>query len=480
MHGEEQQQQQRCLDYEEKSGMHVFWNRWWLQLFSVNNYTKDFVAFEPDRDDEQEQQQSDAIHHLLGITLYTLIVLGILWLCWKFYYSPIVWKRDLTDIGYNHMLDNERISKSDRKRVHTINRLRRQRKVGEKIPPPYPNGWFAILESETLANGQVRSVDCLGQNLVVFRSALGKARVLDAYCPHLGANMGVGGIVRGDCIECPFHHWSFSGKDGQCTNIPYSKTGSIPKVARVKKWTSLEANGFIFLWHHVDEEVTPWQLNIVPEVEDGRWVYYGKNEFLVNAHIQDIPENGADVAHLSAVHGPNMLSGSDIRYARPLWAEFGMHAWQASWNSPEEGAPPHIARMDLKHSFRFFNKLEFCTVNVKAFQIGPGYVQLVMQTSLGPMVALQSVTPVEPLVQKVIHRFYAPRNLGNAFFQKFAIWAESVMFERDMMIWNHKQFIESPLLVKEDRLIKAYRKWYSQFYSENSISYTMAKESLDW
>lgn len=83
--------------------------------------------------------------------------------------------------------------------------------------------------------------------------------------------------------------------------------------------------------------------------------------------------------------------------------------------------------MDLKHSFKFFKKFEFCTVDVKAYQIGPGYVQLIMQTGLGPMVALQTVTPVEPLVQKVIHRFYAPRNLGNAFFQKFAIWAESVM-----------------------------------------------------
>lgn len=107
------------------------------------------------------------------------------------------------------------------------------------------------------------------------------------------------------------------------------KAGSVPKVAKVKKWKSLEANGFIFVWHHVDEDAEPWQMKIVPEVEDGQWVYYGKNEFLVNAHIQDIPENGADVAHLSAVHGPNCMSGSDIRYARPAWAEFGMHAWHA-------------------------------------------------------------------------------------------------------------------------------------------------------
>lgn len=50
--------------------------------------------------------------------------------------------------------------------------------------------------------------------------------IFDAYCPHLGANLGVGGIVKGDCIECPFHQWSFRASDGECTNIPYSTSGS--------------------------------------------------------------------------------------------------------------------------------------------------------------------------------------------------------------------------------------------------------------
>ena len=29
----------------------------------------------------------------------------------------------------------------------------------------------------------------------------------DAYCPHLGAHLGHGGIINGECIECPFHAW---------------------------------------------------------------------------------------------------------------------------------------------------------------------------------------------------------------------------------------------------------------------------------
>ena len=59
----------------------------------------------------------------------------------------------------------------------------------------------------------------------MFRTLAGVVHVLDAYCPHLGANMAVGGAVRGDCIECPFHGWRFKGEDGKCTVVPYSEKG---------------------------------------------------------------------------------------------------------------------------------------------------------------------------------------------------------------------------------------------------------------
>lgn len=57
---------------------------------------------------------------------------------------------------------------------------------------------------------------------MVFRTESGEAVVFDAYCPHLGANLGIGGQVKGDCIECPFHEWQFRASDGVCTHIPYS------------------------------------------------------------------------------------------------------------------------------------------------------------------------------------------------------------------------------------------------------------------
>lgn len=38
--------------------------------------------------------------------------------------------------------------------------------------------------------------------------------------------LGVGGVVKGKCIECPFHQWRFSGVDGTCVDVPYSENFS--------------------------------------------------------------------------------------------------------------------------------------------------------------------------------------------------------------------------------------------------------------
>lgn len=72
-----------------------------------------------------------------------------------------------------------------------VNRARKLRKIGSKIPPPFPNGWFAIAQSKDIKAGTAKNVDCLGENFVVFRSQKSnEIFVLDAYCPHMGANLG--------------------------------------------------------------------------------------------------------------------------------------------------------------------------------------------------------------------------------------------------------------------------------------------------
>ena len=64
----------------------------------------------------------------------------------------------------------------------------------------------------------------------MFRDDNGVPHVLDAYCPHLGADLGAGGQVVGECLQCPFHGWEFRGSDGQCVKIPYANKSALTSL----------------------------------------------------------------------------------------------------------------------------------------------------------------------------------------------------------------------------------------------------------
>ncbi len=98
----------------------------------------------------------------------------------------------------------------------------------------FPTGWFIVGFASELAAGQVKRAHYFGEELVIFRTASGQINVLDAYCQHLGANMGVGGTVEGEHIVCPWHGWQWSG-DGTNALIPYSKIGCKQNV-RIKTY----------------------------------------------------------------------------------------------------------------------------------------------------------------------------------------------------------------------------------------------------
>ncbi|EFN68179.1 3-chlorobenzoate-3,4-dioxygenase oxygenase subunit [Camponotus floridanus] len=394
----------------------------------------------------------------------------------------------------------------------------KNRKVG-KLPPVYPNGWFALLESSQLKKGQVKHVSALGENFAVFRTEKGVVNILDAYCPHLGANMGEGGRVKGDCLECPFHSWTFRGEDGRCDNIPYAE--KVPVIARARAWKCREVNNIIFVWYHAESAEPDWQPQPYKQISNGTLRYQGRNEFFISCHIQEIAENGADIAHLSAVHGPLMFFSDYVPWlARHSWItdvpwrphcshnEMDMDKETVAkktevrvklngeltdypiadneknhYHFPAENEgvgqrEKHKAGLQLRHSLTLLECFDVLVLNVHVEQIGPGYVELLINTSFGPMCILQTVTPIEPMLQRVTHQIFSPPLMAP--YANLVFLGECVMFERDIMIWNHKKYERQPMLVSEDRAIREYRRWYSQFYSTNSPTYQMAVQDLQW
>lgn len=398
----------------------------------------------------------------------------LLFFVYRVAFLPVDRVKDLTEVGWGCLGGGRKASLAER-----IREVQRLRKKGN-LPPVYPNGWFAVAESRELAVGQVKSVQVFGQTLAVFRGLGGEVHVTDAYCPHIGANMAVGGVVKGDCLECPFHGWRFRGSDGKCVDIPYSS--KVPRTASVKRWESRELSGFVFVWHDAEGRDPLWELPEVPQVENGSWTYRGRTVHQILAHIQEMPENGADVAHLGHLHVPSIFKGADLRdiFAYNTLLDIAKHSWSGEWQA--RGEPePHVADLTVTHAFSLFGgRLKLFSMTVKVEQLGPGVVYLYFNTFVGSGVLVQTVTPLEPLRQKVVHQFFSSRTFI-APISKFVIESEARHFERDIMVWNNKQYLSQPLLVSEDRFIVKFRRWYSQFYSENSPKFSFTNEnSLDW
>lgn len=154
--------------------------------------------------------------------------------------------------------------------------------------------------------------------------------------------------------------------------------------------------------------------------------------------FQEVAENGADTAHLSAVHGPPVFSKivhSLSCIARHSWKNDGWAPHKSftddksSDNDDSKKETEDLsyrAYTTLRHTLVLFERFELLRLNVHVQQIGPGYVELLMESYLGPVYIFQTVTPMEPLLQKV-SSFSKSLNLISIF---FFFWNSGLIFYR--------------------------------------------------
>jgi phenylpropionate dioxygenase-like ring-hydroxylating dioxygenase large terminal subunit len=309
-----------------------------------------------------------------------------------------------------------------------------------RYPFSIPSGWFAVTESPDVAIGQTKAVYYFATHLVVWRDEAGEAHVQDAFCPHLGAHLGHGGLVDGCNVVCPFHGWKFDG-EGCNTEIPYSDRTN--KKAKLRTFPTLERNGFIYAWYHPTGAEPTWEVQEVTDIDGGD--YYGPKRWtqVVQAGIQEMGENAVDSAHFRYVH--NVADVPEIiRYEH-------------------DG---HRSYMESNQKFPTPRGVVNGEINSTAD--GPG-VSIVRFAGIIDTLLVTASTPIDVDQTQTRFNFYV-RNLGDEATNSSVgeAFANEVIkqFTEDLPIWEHKAHLVRPALADTDGPFMKYRKWYAQFYVE--------------
>jgi nitrite reductase/ring-hydroxylating ferredoxin subunit len=297
-----------------------------------------------------------------------------------------------------------------------------------RFPFPVPNGWYIVAESVDLLPGEIRNLFVFGQDVVLYRGEDGAPRMVEAYCAHLGAHLGVGGRVEEGCIRCPFHGWRYEGDTGKCVEIPYGGMDRVPSQAKVRAFPCVERNQMIWAWHHAEAGEPFYEVPEVPELDDDEWSDYEIVEFDVATCCQEMAENNVDFAHFMYVHGTDAIPDDDLVIDGPYKRTTG-----ADGNFVREG-----------------------------FGLGLGVLRVKGFTTF-----ISSTTPIDTENVKVRWIFTSPRANGpDAAKQAAASFSSGV--SQDLPIWENKRYVERPVLTKSERKLLEQREWASQFYSDPS------------
>ena len=303
---------------------------------------------------------------------------------------------------------------------------------------PMPNGWFAVAFSSDLKVGDVKPIQYFAEEMVLFRTRSGQAKVLDAFCPHLGAHVGYGGRVMGETLRCPFHAWQFDGASGACTHIPYSD--QIPPRARLRAWDTQEKNGMIWVWYHALQKPPEWDFPALPEFDDPNWSEPRSFELEMEAHVQDTHENNNDPVHFQVVHRMMETPPSDISYSEDS---------------------PHYRITSTSEQVTPLGSFEMTLVR-DSWGLGLTAVRTEGIPDAG-LLMYSSTTHIDE--DRVHSRWLltCSNNMVDIAGEEFMNGITQGV-SVDMPIWKHKVHRARPVLCKDDVYLAEYRKWVRQFY----------------
>jgi len=330
-------------------------------------------------------------------------------------------------------------------------------------PSPFPEGWYFVSTREAVLRAKLIQKTWMGENVIVWADESGRVCVADAYCPHLGADLGpaAGGRVCDGRLVCPFHGYEFDAT-GQCVATPFAPP---PKTARLRVYETQEILGLIFAWWGIGGRRPQWSL---PDrmLDQAGWTNFEINTLRFPGHPQDTTENSVDLAHLRYVHGYDSVN--------PVV------------EASVEG--PYLeARFDFERTRTIAGpiKLTF-DVSARTFVFGLGYSYVeIRERSIGMDLRLWVLaTPVDGTLidmtlvsqareirnpkRMIAGLGFLPVGLRAPIINRFIASQQRQDVLQDVVIWSRQQYRARPRLCRSDGKIMPFRHYCSQFYPDPS------------
>ena len=315
--------------------------------------------------------------------------------------------------------------------------------------PRHARGWHMVGWSDEFPKGKAVARDYFGQRFALYRGEDGQVRCLDAFCPHLGADLSAG-TVKGNLLQCAFHNWTYDG-GGQCVKIPYCE--KIHPKAKTRSYAVKEINDTVLIWHDHEGGEPEYDVPVLDEYGTSGWTpRWHRFKITIKTHPREVIENVVDKGHLLPIHG------------------YDVDNWLPMWNRHMCGE-----LMWGTHT-RLAADVQDDKLYVRNITLGPAYQYTwqIQDSGQFDSCILTSWCPIDEttleywfgVIVRADAKQFTPEMLEAA--AESYCKASYDAFMEDVYIWERKLYRPLPLLCANDGPIAKLRRWYMQFYTDRA------------